>query len=660
MAEIINILNNADDFIEMVNKLSIDELEKVIEYTTDKYYYSTTVIISDNKYDILIDFLTLKNPKSNILKNIGSKVKKAKNKVILDYWLGSMDKIKPFTKELSIWTSKYNPPYNISDKLDGISALLIYIDTNTNTKNNIKLYTRGTGDEGLDISNLIKYLNLPNYSLIKDYCNKNNIKGNKNLIAFRGELIIKSKTFNDKWSTLFKNERNTVGGLVNSKKINPELASDTDLVLYEVIDPFYNINNQLNIIKDLNFKVVINKNIKKHLTYEYLSEYLNERRNNSDYKIDGIIVTNIENSIRNIKGNPDYAFAFKDICEDQKAITKIINIEWNISKNGNIIPTIIVEPVNIGGVEIRRTSGFNAKYIYDNKLGPGSIIELIRSGDVIPNIKTIIKTSNKPQMPEDISWYWDGFDIKVEDLNNNDLLIKNIYYFFSTLETKGLGEKNIEKLVNNGFNNIKKIINIKKEELIMIDGIKEKSATNIINSIKTALSTSIPLYKLMTASNKLGEGIGHEKIKLIITEYPNLLSNYIKWSEEEFINKIIKIKGWDIKTAKLFVNNFKHFIKFYNEIKDYITLHGSSNESSIELSSNGKLKDKIIVLTGFRDKKIQELIIMEGGTISETISKKTNYLIIKENFISEKLKKAKDLGITILTIDEFKKIFNLI
>ena len=659
MAEIINIINNADDFIDIANKLSIDDLEKVIIYTTDRYYYSSSPIITDEKYDTLIDLLILKNPKSKILKNIGSKVK-TKNKIKLDYWLGSMNKIKPFTKELNNWILNYNESYNISDKLDGISALLIY---DNNSPGNIKLFTRGTADEGIEITNLIKYLKIPDYSFVKNYCIKNNIKGDKNLIAFRGELIIKSIIFYEKWSKIFKNGRNMIGGLVNSKKINPNIASDTDLVLYEVVDPFTTINKQLEIIQKLKFNIVFNKNIKTNLTYEFLSEYLNERRNNSIYKIDGIIITAMNNNVRNIKGNPEYAFAYKDISEDQIAKTKIINIEWNISKNGNIIPTIIVEPVIIGGVEIKRTSGFNAKYIFDNNLGPDSIIELIRSGDVIPNIKTIISSSIKPQMPENIDWYWDGFDIKINNLNNIDFLIKNIHYFFSSLDTKGLGEKNIKKLVNNGFNSIIKIINIKKEELINIDGVKDKLANNILNSLNKTFQKSIPLYKLMNASNMLGEGIGIEKIKLIIDNYPDIIYIHKKWNENEFIDNIVKIKGFDIKTASLFVSNFHKFIKFFNEIKNNIATSNitTTTTSNTSTSNSGKLHNKIIVFSGFRNSKLEEIIINNGGIINNNVTKKTNYLIIKNNLSSgsEKIKKADELGIIILTVEKFYEQFNL-
>ena len=645
MAEIIRRLKKSEDYIEAVDKLSTKELEEVILFTNDIYYNSSKPILSDNYYDILIDFLKLKNSKSKILKEIGSKVI-SKNKVKLDYWLGSMDKIKPGNKDLETWLDKYEQPYYVSEKLDGISALLIYND------NNIKLFTRGTAAEGMDISFLIKYLDLPDYNKINSYCTNNKIKGNKNLIAFRGELIIKLETFEENWSKLFKNVRNTVAGLVNSKNINPNLAYDLDLVLYEVVDPFYSMTKQFKIINDLNFLCVNNKLVDFRLTFKYLSNLLIDNKHKSLYQIDGIIVSHENISSRNIKGNPEYAFAFKDIFEEQIAKTKIINIEWNISKNGNIIPTIIIEPVTIGGVIIKRTSGFNGKYIFDNKLGPKSEIELIRSGDVIPYIKEIIKASSKPQMPDNISWSWDDSEthIKINNINNKELLIKNIYYFFSTLDTKGLGEKTIEKFVNNGYDSILKIIKLTIKDLLKIDGIKEKSANNIVESIKLTL-TNINLDKFMTATNKLGNGIGYEKIKSILNIYPNIIEIYKKWNNEEFINKIKDIKGWDDKTALVFVKNFSNFIIFYEEIKDFVIL--KSNNINIG-NNNLILKDKIIVLSGFRDKELQAKIINNGGNIANTISSKTNYLIVKnKDIITDKIMKAHNFGIKILLIEDF-------
>ena len=642
MSNLIKKLLKSKDSIEYITTLTNEELEEIITYSADKYYNTSNSVISDDLYDILIDYLKLKNPKSLILKKIGSKIK-SKNKVILDYWLGSMDKIKPPSNQLSIWVKKYNPPYNISDKLDGISALIIY-----NLDKSIKMYTRGTASEGMDISHLIKYLKLPNSDTVISYCNKEKIKGNKNLLALRGELIMKEEIFIKNWSDQFKTGRNCVAGLVNSKTINPKLAQDIDLVLYEVIDPF----NPINFISSLNlFNIVNNNNIKQELTFEYLSKILKERKNKSEYSIDGIIITSIGNFERNKSGNPDYAFAFKDILQEQIATTIIESIEWNISKDGLIKPTIILKPVIIGGIEIKRVTGNNAKFIVDNKLGTGAKVEIIRSGDVIPKIHSVL-IATKAELPTS-SWVWNEtkVDIIINNINkNSDVLIKNIYYFFSTIKTKGLGEKNVEKIVLAGYNTVLKIITATKEDFLKIDGFAEKSATNLVKSIKLALK-NISIELIMAASNKLGHGIGYEKIKQIISVYPNIINEYKSWTQNEFIDKIKEIHGWEEKTSSLFVSNFNNFIDFYNLIKQYCIIEKQDKKE-------GLLSGKIIVFTGFRDKDLETKIISLGGHIGATITKNTNYLVVKNDINEQttKIEKANKLKIMVITKANFIKL----
>jgi DNA ligase (NAD+) len=644
-----SLLNPKDDPVNIASSFSIEELEEVIEYASDKYYNTSNPVITDSLYDILIDFLKMNNPKSKVLKNIGAKIK-SKNKVKLDYWLGSMDKIKPPSNQLSIWTKKYKPPYNLSDKLDGISALVVY---NNDT---IKMFTRGTASEGMDISHLIKYLKVPEFDVINSYCKKHKIKGDQNLIAFRGELIIKEEIFNKNWSKKLKNGRNSVAGLVNSKNINPELAMDTDLVIYEVVDPFYSIDKQFEIISNIGFKTVINKNIDHELSYEFLSDYLNKRRSKSEYNIDGIIVTSIGKHDRNIDGNPDYAFAYKDILQDQIAKTTIESIEWNISKDGYLKPTLLLKPIIIGGVEIKRCTGNNAKFIVDNILGVGAIIEIIRSGDVIPKVQKVIKIalSEKPELPKG-KWHWNKthVDIMIDDTENDDMLIKNIYFFFSTLNTKGLGEQNVKKLVDSGLDSILKIITATKEDFLKVEGFAEKSADNLVNSIQKALD-DISLSKIITASNKIGHGIGEERIKQVLSVYPNLLTDYKKWEKEEFIDNLKQINGWETKTSTLFVSNFEEFIKFFNSIKKHIKLEVTKK------IIKGTFTDAIIVLTGFRDKDLQTQIESQGGKIGTTISKNTDYLVVKDQSMiddpTDKIKKALDLNINIITRDKLIKM----
>ena len=638
--------------LDSIGELSIQDLEEVIVYTSDKYYNSSKPVIDDITYDLLIDYLRLRAPKSNVLKNIGAPIK-SKNKVKLDYHLGSMDKIKPSNpNKFEAWIKKYKGPYNLSDKLDGVSALLVY-----RKDKSIGLFTRGTATEGQDITVLIKYLKLPSYEEVKEYANKKKIASDNedNILAFRGELIINQKTFEKNWSDTLKNARNAVAGLVNSKKINADLAKDTHLVLYEVVDPFLKIDTQFKILNELGFKVVKNKTVDS-ISYELLSKYLRERRTKGEYLIDGIIVTDSMKHERNEEGNPEYAFAFKDVLEDQVAQSTIIQIEWKISKNGYLNPTVVIDPVSIGGVKICRVSAHNAKYVVDNNLGVGAKIEVIRSGDVIPYIQKVLKPASKPDLPKS-KWHWNETEVDIisDDMECDDLKIRNIQAFFSTLNTKGMGDKNVEKIYNAGMNTVEKILKASEEDMLKIDGFKEKTASNLVAGIKNSLQ-NISLAKLIAASNTLGEGIGECRMKQVLEAYPNLMTDYKKWTKKEFTNYIKELEGWEEKTSSVLVNNFDDFIKFYNKIKSYISL-----ETKKKIKES-KLTGMTMVLSGFRDCELQEKLELQGVKISSSVSKNTNYLVVKDQATIDegtgKVQKAQDVGVKIITKGQLIKLID--
>ena len=644
MDKIVKQLNNSDDPYSFVNDLTLETLEELYIYTNEKYRNDNPVI-DDSIYDMIEDFLRLKNPKNKNLKKIGAIVD-VKKRVELDYYLGSMDKIKPPSKKLAGWKTKYkSDSYIASDKLDGVSGLLVYRNSGE-----INLYTRGTATHGMNITPLLKYFpNIPPYNVVLKYCSKNKIKGGKNLIAFRGELIISKKIFQKNWSSKMKNARNTVSGIVNSKNVNPLLAADTRLVMYEVVDPNYPILEQFKIIKDLEFDCVHFREI-NDFNFTILSKYLVKRKGKSKYVIDGIIITNNKLNPKNKSGNPDYTFAFKDVLDDQKANTTIIDIEWKKSKDGYINPTIIIEPVNIGGVTIKRATANNAKFVVDNKLGKGAEIEIIRSGDVIPKIQKVLKNASKVDLP-DGNWDWSssGVDIICKDLLCKEVIIKNIYYFFSVLGTKGLGERIVEKLYDTNIDSIKKVLSAKKEDFLNVDGFKDKSAEKLVTAIKTA-TTNKPIELFIVGSNKLGHGMGLERVKSVLDTYPNIITEYSKWSKSEFINKLKDINGWEEKTSTMFANNFSDFIKFFNNIKSLVSV-----KSKI-VKKNGKYKDQKIVLSGTRDKALMEYLESEGAILTNTISKNIDILIIKDESVKDttKVKKAEELGIKIYTKDYFK------
>lgn len=639
-----------EDPLDKIGELSIKELEEVIEYASDKYYNTNKPVIEDAYYDLMIDYLRMKNPKSQVLKNIGSVVK-SKNKVTLDYWLGSMDKIKPSNpSQFENWIKKYKKPYYLSDKLDGVSALLVY-----KKDGQIKLFTRGTATEGQDISSLLKYFNLPSFEEVKTYVNKKKLDtdNEENLIAFRGELIINSSIFEINWHSTLKNARNAVAGLVNSKTINPDLAKDTSLVLYEVVDPFLKTEDQYKIINDLGFKIVKYKKVDE-INFDILSKYLRDRRTKGEYLVDGIIVTNGDKHERNTDGNPEYAFAFKDILEDQKAQSTILEIEWKVSKNGYLNPTVVIEPVSVGGVEIRRISAHNAKYVVDNKLGVGAKIEIIRSGDVIPYIQKVLKPASKIDLPKG-KWHWNETEVDIisDDKNSEDIQIRNLQFFFSSLDTKGMGEKNVEKMYNAGLNTVEKILKASENDLLKIDGFKEKTANNLVTAIKESL-TNISLAKLMAASNTLGEGMGDKRLKQVLDNYPKLLETYKKWSKKEFIDNLKELDGWEEKTSSTLVNNFDDFVKFYNNIKSFVKIEKKKEIKETELTG------LTMVLSGFRDSVLQEKLELMGVKIASGVSKNTNYLVVKDqetiNEGTGKVQKAQENGVKIITKEQLIKL----
>tara|TARA_B100001248_G_scaffold262592_1_gene259829 strand:- start:9865 stop:11811 length:1947 start_codon:yes stop_codon:yes gene_type:complete len=633
---------------ETLDKLSEKQLEEIILYAQDKFFNSDNPILSDEIYDILTDYMKFKFPKNKVSKNIGAKIKDKSRKTKLDYYLGSMDKIKPPSPELEKWIKKYKSPYILTDKLDGISALVIY------NESNIKMTTRGTATEGLDISNLINYLNLPTIDQVLKFTKENKMKGSKNLLAVRGELIISKKKFDKNWSAIMKNARNTVSGLVNSKTINPDLARDTDFIAYELVDPNYKLSDQFKYLEKLNFNVVDSIQL-SNINYDNLGEHLKKRRKNSDYIIDGIVVYNNEVHPKNTSGNPKYAFAFKDVLDDQKAVTQIVDIEWNVSKDGYINPTVIIKPVNIGGVRIERVTAYNAKYVVSNKLGKGAKVEIIRSGDVIPKINKVLMPAKKVDLP-DYKYHWNDtkVDFIIDSLDGNkEIVVKNIHYFFSKLETKGLGEKIVEKLIDSGLNTIPKILKATVNDILEVEGFKEKSASNLVKSIKTAV-TDVELSTIFAASNKLGHGHGRERAKMILDVYPNIINDHKKWSNDEFLEKISSIPQWDVKTSKQFIDNFPKFLKFYDEIKSLIKIKTVSKKTIS--TTNSFFNQKIFVFTGFRDNDLKKKIENQGGIVKDTVNSKIDYLVVKEeNTGSSKEEKAKELKIKIITKDEIEK-----
>lgn len=629
------------DGMSFLEKLKEKDIEKIIRHSNAAYYNTKTPLMTDNEFDIIKEYMERKYPDNEILENIGAEV--LKNKVDLPYEMPSMDKIKPDSNALQNWTKKYNGPYVISSKLDGVSGLY------TTEGDKPKLYTRGNGKVGQDISYLLSVLKLP-----KD----------KDIVV-RGEFIIPRKVFEDKYIKTFANARNLVSGIINSKKID-EKTKDLDFVVYEVIKPSLIPSRQMKKIKDLGLKTVLHQE-DNALTNEKLSDILIDWRTNYEYEMDGIIISD-DKIYKRISGNPDHAFAFKMVISDQVAEAKVVDVIWQISKNGYLKPKVQIEPVRLGGVTIQYATGFNAKFIESNKIGIGAIIQIIRSGDVIPFIQTVIQPAENAKMPtEEYHWTDTGVDIVLNNIDDNDdVKEKIITAFFTTLKVDGLSSGNVKRFMKAGYKSISSILKMSKQDFEKIEGFKSKMIEKVYTGIQTKVKEA-SLLDIMVASNLLGRGLGERKMKPIMEAHPDILTS--SESNDKKIKMLQEVNGIGNENAKSFVSNISLFLEFLKETNlEYKLNKNVLKEEKIQTRSQTKSKeneenkekhilhDKHVVMTKIRDKEIIEKLKEKGGFLDDNVNKNTFVLIVKElNDASNKIKKAKELGIRIMVPCQFKE-----
>jgi NAD-dependent DNA ligase len=616
------------DPIETLKSLSNKEIVSILEKADEQFFNTNQTLFDDDMYDIIKKYLRDIDKRNPYLSKVGAKI--TINKELLPYYMGSLDKIKEDEKEINRWKQKYTNDIVISEKLDGISCLLYY------DGNEVKMLTRGNGTEGQNVSHILKYLKIDTSKFTTK-------------IAIRGELIMSRHNWDE---TFGSNARNVVAGTIHSKVVNKDIIDKIDFVAYDMLYPRKSLKSSLETLSELKILTVKHKNIQRdELNVNLLSDLLQKWRKDSLYEIDGIVVH--DNGVHNIISgrNPKYAFAFKTILTNEQAEVIVTDVEWNVSKHRNLKPLIKFNQVVLSGVKIKQATGFNGKYIKENKIGAGSRLIIIRSGDVIPHVLKVLSPSStgEPKMPT-VAYKWNGeYEISLfGDEKNKEQDISSFVYFMNTLSVKGVKEGVIKKLYESGYDTLSKIINIKLEELLKIDGFKQKSAESIYNELHNI--RDVDCHKLMAASNVFGKGFGERKIKLITNEFPFIIKDKAKTLSLK-LEDLLKIKGLAEISSQQFIDKLPDYMKFYEELN--ITCKTLSVENA-EIETNAFFKNKTIVFSGFRNKEWEKEIEKSGGKITTSISKNTDYLVVKDKTdITSKIQKAQDLNVAILSWEEF-------
>jgi NAD-dependent DNA ligase len=627
------ILKNTD-----YSKYSLKDLEQVIKDADNAYYNSDEPLMNDAKYDALREYVQTAEP---TFAKIGS-LPNAKNKVLLPVWMGSMDKRKSNISEKAELV--------ISDKLDGVSCLYMRKDGAS------KMFSRGNGEYGTDITSLIEFVNIPNIGYKKDF-------------MIRGELIMQNKTFlklQNESDKPLSNARNTVSGIVNSKTPDTKFRKLVDCVFYEVIEPknlkpseqFTFMKNELQIGDAFIVPYYITTGTKD----SELRESLTKRKTKSCYEIDGLIVAkNTKYDHANGK-NPKHAFAFKELSDNMLSkITEVTRVDWNASKDLFLKPTVHFKEVLINNVKIKQATGFNAKYISDNKIGKGTMIEIVRSGDVIPYINKIHE-GTKADMPEQkFAWTKSGVDIFIDDDNSDLYNEKQFIYATTMLKIDNLGPKNIKKLYDGGITTLKQLFNVTSEKLITSKVFQKKTAENIVSGISKR-KESLSCLDLMAVSNVFGRGLGAKTLELIITNYPVNLNT--DQDTLPSVSELMKINGIGKLTAEQYLRRLKDFKEFvkHNSLSwcddNAKTAKPSTKSTTSEVETNSAeskkpLKGQKVLFTGFRSPELQKIVRKNGGVMYDSFKKDITLLVFKTR--NKKVDSAESAGIKTEQYDDFKK-----
>ena len=641
-------------------KIAVNKLKK----WAYAYYVEDNPIASDEEYDKLYNEVLAyeKAYPENIDSNsptqrVGAIVKDefTKAKHIKRMW--SMEDVFSNT-ELKEWIDRVYKNIGECDffcepKFDGASLNLIYEDGSL-----LKAITRGDGVIGEDVTDNAK--TIKSIPINIEY---------KELIEIRGEIVIPKEDFElinkerlSNEQTPFANPRNAAAGSL--RQLDTSITAKRHLVFYpwgvgENSLDFTLHSQKMNYIHSLGFlKPPFTKAANSIEEIEEFYQFLISKRDEIPVMMDGMVVKVDDIDKEELLGYtvkyPKWMCAYKFPAIEK--VTKVLNITLQVGRTGVITPVAEIEPVNIDGAIISRATLHNFDEINRKDIRIGDFVIIIRSGDVIPKITKVLKSrrdgsEKKVTHPKECpvcgsELLDEGALLKCQNLECPARVVNAIRYYVSKgcLDIDGLGEKIVEELYNQGLiKSIEDLYKLKVEDLLKLDGFKEKRAKNIINAIER--SKGVECWRFV---NGLGiEHIGEVASKKICQEFG---LNFLNATKEE----LLEIDGFGEEMAE----SFLEFIRVNKDKVERLLDIVKPIEPEKKDIKKSVFTNKTIVLTGTMSQsrgQIKELLESLGAKVTNSVSKKTDFVIYGED-AGSKLTKAKNLGVITLTEEQMREM----
>lgn len=634
------------------------ELNELLKEASRAYYQQSREIMSNYDYDALYDELVDLEKKTGIIlsdsvtQNVGYEVLSQLEKVEHDKPMLSLDKTKS-VEALQEWMG--NQSAILSWKLDGLTIVLTYEGGELK-----QAVTRGNGFIGEDVTNNVRrFKNIP---LRIPYTGK---------LVIRGEAVIKYSDF-EKFSGEYKNPRNLCSGSV--RQLDPSVTENrnVNLFVFSLVSAdvdFKNSNsNKFEWLKDQGFEVVEYVIADRNTLPDKVAEFA-KKIETYDVPSDGLVLLLEDIAYGESLGTtakfPRNAIAFK--WKDETAETTLKYVEWSPSRTGLINPVAVFEPVEIEGTTVSRASLHNISIMEGLEIGSGDTITVYKANMIIPQIAENMTRSGVRDIPEVCPVCGHPTEIKSENdvktlyCVNQDCPVKRIKSFAlltsrDAMNIDGLSEMTLEKLIAAGF--IRKPADIfrlerYRKEIAGLEGFGEKSADNLIKAADAASGTTLP--RLIYSLGIPGIGVANAKM---ISKYFNGDFDRIRQASVE---ELCGIEGiGDVLAGSIYeFFNDRNNNENIDELLQSVKIIQTDAESETVQNMEGLTFVITGSLTGFGNRKeLQQLIEDHGGKTASAVSGSTDYLINNDTASSSsKNKKAKELGIPVISEKEFMERF---
>lgn len=649
-------------------KEEIKSLREKIEYHNKRYYEEDEPEISDYEYDKLtqrLKKLEKEHPEfveaSSPTQKVGGKIKKIFGSVEHSVQMQSLqdvfslDEVKEFVNKVK---EEYQnqPQFIVETKIDGLSISLEYKDGIF-----VRGSTRGDGFVGEDVTENLKCIKSIPQKLNQDIT-----------IEVRGEVYLPRAEFtriNEELEknkkTLLSNPRNAAAGTLRQLDSKLVEQRNLDIFVFTVLKgPSFKFDSErLDFLDSLGFKTIEKRKVcKTDLEVLDYIEHIGNLRDSLAYDIDGAVINVDDLNIREELGKtvkvPKWSVAYK--YPPEQKITKILDIVTQVGRTGQVTPMAILNPVRVAGSVISKTTLHNFDYIKQKDIRINDMAVIEKAGDVIPEVTKVLKEKrtgeekeyvipkNCPVCGEELEKEENQVALRCTNSECPACIYRSIIHFASrdAMDISGLGESIVDTLLqNNLISDIADLYYLNYEDILRLEGFKEKSARNLIDAIN--LTKTNTLDKLI-----FGMGIRYigKKSAKILAENFNDIYEIMDATEEDFNNLD------DIGTTMA-----KSLVQFFNkkQTKDLIEKFKRADvnlKGNKKVNVSDKLSKKSLVITGsfenFTREQIVKLIEENGGKASGSVSKKTDFLIAGD-LAGSKLKKAQDLGVKVISIEEF-------